>query len=214
MGVLTFGFFGDFSLDPKSLARKPLPSTLVFSTFSYTVSLYNRMGRQKLTLTGAFFSFSLGSSTVTALDPSAGAATAAVSVAGASDSIVSFLDSTGSSTSATGSGLATVPSTLVATSASECAVPEAAWVVVGCLAWTSASVLHSEVKRERESQLTSGSSLVGSMGAAATSGSAAVVVSAFGSSTATTGASSGASDTTTGAAGASATTVWEVERDR
>lgn len=35
LGVLTFfSFLGDLSLDPKNLAKKPLPSALVFSTFS------------------------------------------------------------------------------------------------------------------------------------------------------------------------------------
>jgi hypothetical protein len=35
LGVLTFCFLGDFSLDPKNLAKKPLPSALVFSTLSW-----------------------------------------------------------------------------------------------------------------------------------------------------------------------------------
>jgi hypothetical protein len=34
LGVLTFCFLGDFSLEPKNLAKKPLPSALVFSTLS------------------------------------------------------------------------------------------------------------------------------------------------------------------------------------
>ena len=37
-GVLTFGFLGDLSLDPKNLASRPLTSALVFSVFSYRVS--------------------------------------------------------------------------------------------------------------------------------------------------------------------------------
>jgi hypothetical protein len=119
-GVLTFCFLGDFSLDPKILAKNPLPSALVFSTLSYIVSLHPTARYGELTLTATFLAssfFSFGSST-TVLVPSA-TGTAVVSV-----SLV-----TSGSTAAV---LSVVPSTLVAASASTWAVPDSAWVVVGC----------------------------------------------------------------------------------
>lgn len=204
LGVLTFCFLGDFSFDPKNLAKNPLPSTLVFSTLSYIVSLCRVDRLQTAYVDGDLLGFIL--LLLWLLDYGLGSFRDRSGGLGLLDL---WLDSGGLVGSTVDLG--------------SCLRVDMGGTRLGVGGSGLFLDLYVSGKSCVDRGHTTGSALMGSeagtartSGAATASGSPAMTeVVSLGSSTAMTGASKGASATGAGAAvDPSARTGWEVERDR